>query len=153
MSAHLLLKEVYTALTGLSDPPKDGNFWKPVVSSIPDLNGYNVIYSGDRIPDTMPDNAYPYILLEKGEVAKTERQYMKSATIYIDVGIKGGASALDEIDRVAEVIATWLGSTKFTNSAGIIPTNIQFAFSETGTKWLGIRYATITAQAFVIERW
>ena len=85
MAAITLLQEVFEKMTGTT-PPTTGDFWTPAASDS-DFAGYNIIYSGDRITEALPDRAYPFILMELGSKTKTERKGFKMAELFFSIGL------------------------------------------------------------------
>ena len=152
MASEDFLLEVYRKLTG-TNPPETGDFWSPALPNSP-LAGYNIIYSGDRIPDTMPDRAYPYLVMEIGDLTSTERKDFKNATVYFSIGvIVKRSGSLQQIKAVSTAFAQWLDSTRFSSATKVYPTAINFTVGERRSQYIGTRYADITANAVVVERW
>lgn len=153
MKSYDLMLEIYTALTGLDTPPKSGNFWASATH--PSFDGYKVIYTGDRIPDTMPMASYPYILIEQGDITTIpERKGFKKVGLYFSVGVENkNGEASKQTNQIASTLAEWLSTTRFTNAVSIYPESITFSIGERGSQFIGTRYADITASAVVVERW
>lgn len=152
MAAITLLQEVFEKMTGTT-PPTTGDFWTPAASDS-DFAGYNIIYSGDRITEALPDRAYPFILMELGSKTKTERKGFKMAELFFSIGLfNTNDGTLDEIDRIATVLNEWLDQTPFVNALKCYPESIVFSIGERRGKYIGTRFADITVKAMVEESW
>lgn len=152
MSSSDFLLEVYQKLTGTT-PPSKGDYWSPALPSSP-FAGFNLIYSGDRVPERNAERAYPYIVMEIGEIVPTDRQYVKNATIYFSIGmIVSVEGSLQAIQKAASDFAVWLNSTKFDSAIRCYPQSISFTVGERGTQYTTKRYADIAANVIVTERW
>ena len=154
MSTSALLFDIYKALTGLASPPgRTGEHWKPC-KGIADLNGYNVIYSSDRILEAVPDKAMPYIVIEVGSIATLERKYAKAVTIYFDIAVKGASgNTLDESVRASNALASWLVDLRVPSALMFAVDGIEYSMGERQTQFMSTRFATITARAVVEEKW
>ena len=154
MSTSSLLLDIYKALTGLASPPgRSAEHWKPC-KGIEDLNGYNVIYSSDRVLEAVPDRAMPYIVMEVGGIATLERKYAKAVTLYFDIAVKGQASnTLDESSRVSNAFSAWLVGLKVPSAIMFAVDSIDYSVVERQTQYMNTRFATIMARAVVEEKW
>lgn len=148
-----MILEIYQELTGLQGPPKSGDFWKPVKKA-PALDGWSVIFTGDRIPDKMPDRAYPYILLELGSSQATDNARLKRQTIYISLGVKNKVGdATTKLQAGIKAISLWLKEMVWKSGNGIRPVLVEHSVGQREGQFISARYADITATAIVKDAW
>jgi hypothetical protein len=157
-----LLEAIHLLLTGVSadDVPERGDGWIPCTAA--GLSGLNLILGFDRLPESMPHSAYPYMLIDVGGTVPTERDYCFRSTIYFDIGVRqtGRLGALigkpDKRGVVdyAAAVQRWVNDNQSLKTAGSVKsikatvTGIEYTAQASKSLWSAMRYATLTVDYY-----
>jgi len=151
MAATELTDELFQLLTGETQPTS-GDFWKKC--TVPGLTNFNVAVGVERTNNKLPDRFFPYILIDIGDLTRTDRKYVKQQIIYFDIGVRvDNDVAIDKVSNAAELLSAWIDSSKYTNALIGYTQNINYTISGDSGKWVAKRYATINAAFLVNKTW
>jgi hypothetical protein len=151
MAATELTNELFHLLTGETQPTS-GDFWKKC--KLPGLTDFNVAVGVERTNSKLPDRFFPYILIDIGDLTRTDRKYVKQQIIYFDIGVKvENDVAIDKVSNAAELLSAWIDDAKYTNALIGYTQNILYTISGDSSKWVAKRYATINAAFLVNKTW
>ena len=139
---------MFRPITGETQPTS-GDFGKSVVTGLKILM-LQLVSTNSKLPDRF----YPYILIDIGDLTRTDRKYVKQQIIYFDIGVKvDNDVAIDKVSNAAELLSAWIDDSKYTNALIGYTQNINYTISGDSSKWVAKRYATINAAYFVNKTW